>query len=227
MIPNPEQRKLLKDYLNKNLNYRETYLEFYDHILTALEDKPADTLFEDAMNNIIKEDFGGFEVMAAIETRYQRATLQQMKKKYLNYITAYFKFPLIGITSMFALLLYYVVIQSWFSFIVFLGVFFTMRFMPSIIKGVRYFKSGYTFANTKASVKDNAYIWLDYIAAAVLLLLFFLLKPSLLHNSISPVVWFKNTDPIIIALVLFSCALHTLTYYRVYRDEFKVSIVNN
>ena len=37
MKPSQQQQQWLKEYLYQVIKYRETYLEVYDHVLTALE----------------------------------------------------------------------------------------------------------------------------------------------------------------------------------------------
>ena len=62
----PEQQSLLQRHLRKILKYRETYAEFYDHIVTAVEAEKANILFDDAVIGIIKNDFGGVKGMRSI-----------------------------------------------------------------------------------------------------------------------------------------------------------------
>lgn len=223
MRPGIQQQKLLRQYLRDNLKYRETCMEFYDHILTALEVVSENISFEDAINNIIRKDFGGIEGMAVIEIRYQAATKTEMKKKYLSYVIQYLKFPLLGISTMLAFFFYCIAIQPWFNFIVFFEVLLVMRIMPSAFKWIRYFKLGYVFRDTKASAKDNVYVRLNYIHG--LILVFLLLASPSLHNT-TPIAWFRNANPIYISLILFLYALHTLTCYKVYKNEFAAIVIN-
>jgi hypothetical protein len=53
MKPNQNQQLQLQECLGKYLQYRETYAEFYDHIITALEAKPADAQFEETSKQMM------------------------------------------------------------------------------------------------------------------------------------------------------------------------------
>lgn len=215
-----EQQEFLKKYLRKNLSYRETYTEFYDHILSALEAKPQTMSFQDAIESVIAEDFGGYDGMTLIESRYKRAVTKEMQKKYLHYVMEYLKFPLIGVIAILTAVFYYITIQPWFGFMVFFGIILGTRLIPALLKGIRHFRLGYIFTDTKRSVKDGTFEWLDYIPG----ILFTLLLLCHISNQETPIEWFDRANPIGLALFLTSCALHSLAFYSVYKDEFKASI---
>lgn len=223
MKTSTEQQKLLRQYLRKSLKYRETYIEFYDHILTALEEQSIGVSFQDAINSIIREDFGGIEGMAAIEARYQKAAKGEMKNKYFDYFIECLKPPLIGITVALAILFYWITKQTWFNFSVFFEIFFTMRLIPAIVNHARWFKIGYTFLDTKKSVKDSFYMWLDYIPALIFVFLLFITPHARGESSI---VGFKNANPFYITAFFVIYGLHIITYYRIYRNEFKISLTS-
>ena len=220
MKPTTEQKEFLRKALTKTLLYRETYTEFYDHILSALEAKPGNMFLQDAIERIIEDDFGGHEGMREIESRYKKTTTKEIQKKYLAYITAYFKFPQIGITLMLTILFYWIAEQSWFGFGVFMGLFLIMRMTPSILRRGRNIFAGYIFTNPRSSVKDGVFEWLEYIS----FIFFALFIVCGRVYEYSPIDWFKKVSPAILTLVLVPCALHTLAYYKVYKNEFKINI---
>jgi len=220
MKPTTAEQEFLKKHLRKNVMFRETYIEFYDHILSALEAKPGNVSFQDAVENIIKEDFGGYEGIDTIEKRYKKAVFKEIQKKYWEYVVAYFKFPQVRGTAILILLLYWVTKQPWFSFWVFIGIFFAMRMTPAILRRARNIFSGYIFTNPQTSVKDGGFKWLDYISVT----LFALFITCGAVYGYSPIGWFKNVHPAVIAILLVLCALNTLAYYKVYKGEFKTSI---
>jgi hypothetical protein len=106
MKPNQQEQQKMQRYLSSKLKYRETYAEFYDHIMSALENKSTDIPFELAMQNVIQDDFGGVEEMQRIENYYQRSIFIEMKKKYMSYVLANLKLPGIIILSAFVVLAY-------------------------------------------------------------------------------------------------------------------------
>lgn len=216
-----EQKQFLSRSLRENLSYRETYVEFYDHILSALEAKPQTMNFQDAVKSVIDEDFGGYEGMILIESRYKRTVTKEMQKKYLNFVIEYLKFPLIGIIGSLTFVFYFIARQSWFNYMAFVEIAFAIRIIPTLLKWTRHLKMGYIFEDTKTSVKDSFFVWLDYVPALIVITLL-LLSPSVFKES--PAVWFSSAGSLIIAFILALFALHTLSFYRVYKDEFKASI---
>jgi hypothetical protein len=222
MKPTTEQQQFLSKYLSKNLSYRETYTEFYDHILSALETKPDIMDFQDAVDSIVTADFGGYDGMSGIETRYQKSIMGEMQKKYLAHVIDYLKFPLIGVTAVLAVVFYWIVVQPWFNFLVLIFLMAGMRLVARIIKGIIYFRTGYTFKNTKRSVKDGAFTWIDYIPGMLFILL--VTPYYVFHSGGSPIDWFKTAYPITFVIALLALAIHTLSCYRVYKNEFKTII---
>jgi len=220
MKPTAEQQQFLSKYLSKNLWYRETYTEFYDHILSALETKPDNMPFEDAVESIVAADFGGFEGMSLTEKQYKKTIFKEIQHQYLDHLIAYFKFPHVGITVILAILFYWVTKQSWFNFWVFIGIFAVLRMTPRVLWQIRNISAGYIFTRPKRSVKDSIFEWLDYISP--LLFAMFIISGAIFGYS--PIDWFKNINPIVLVPLLVLWALHTLAYYRVYKDEFKTSI---
>ena len=220
MKPTAEQQQFLSKYLSKNLWYRETYTEFYDHILSALETKPDNMLFEDAVESIVTADFGGFEGMSTTERQYKKTIFKEIQHQYLDHLIACFKFPHIGVTVILAILFYWVTKQSWFGFGVFIGIFAVLRVIPRMLWRVRNISAGYIFTRPKRSVKDGVFEWLDYIAP--ILFAVFIISGAICGYS--PIDWFKNINPIVLVPLLVLCALHTLAYYRVYKSEFKTTI---
>ncbi len=107
MKPSEQQLKVLQAYLYKTLSYRETYEEIYDHILSAVEFQPGNISFEDAVNNIIRNDFGSPENLLKIEKDIKNALVKDAVRKYFTYLSACFKFPGMLYTVMGALLTYY------------------------------------------------------------------------------------------------------------------------
>ncbi len=106
MKPNQQQELRLQAYLAKNLRYRETYAEFYDHILSVVETLPVGISFDNASEEVIEKSFGGIAGMRLIEQNYQRAVFAEMQKKYFSYAIESLKFPGIIIVAFFTLILY-------------------------------------------------------------------------------------------------------------------------
>ena len=222
MKPNQQQKQLLQKYLCKGLKYRETYEEVYDHILAALENKSLPLSFGDAVNYIIREDFGGMNGIALMEAQYQKSTMKEMQKKYLTYIIEYLKFPQTGILVIYSIIVYCLVKQPWFNLLIFGGVFFILRIIPRLLKTIRYFKKGYILRDTKRSVKDRFFSWLDYIPA--LLFCFFILFTPGFYKGL-PLLWLKNIDSFFITIFFVIYSLHALSCFKLYKYDLRTKYI--
>ena len=216
MKPTPGQLIFLRKYLHQNLEFRETYIEFYDHILTALENEADDIPFERTVQNIIQNDFGGFEGVAGIERSFKINATRQLQHKYANCMMGYFKRPAIGITLLLGLLLYLVAMQPWFGFWLFVALVLLIRLSTGSLRALRHIRSGYFFKSKLKSVKDYVFIWLDNIPV----MFFIMALIAFSFGNTSPVTWFKHVHPLLPVLFLEGMVLHAVAYYNVYDEEF-------
>jgi hypothetical protein len=218
MKPTPEQLTTLKNYLQQNLRFRETYIEFYDHILTALENENSDIPFSTSVQNILHDHFGGFDNIAKIEQSFKISATYDVKKKYAYNLGSFFKRSGVWVTMLLFALFFTVAMQPWFGFWSCMIAILVMRLLSSLLRGVRYIKSGYVFKSRLKSVRDGVFIWLDQIPVMV----FILIAIACSFNNESPVMWFSHVCHVVPALFLTAMALHTVAYYKVYSDEFKM-----
>jgi len=218
MKPTPEQLAFLKKYLHQNLEFRESYIEFYDHILTALEGIGNEVTFGRAVQDIVDRDFGGFENIAKIERSFKVNATRDVKKKYAHNLVSFFKPQGIWFTITLFALFYIAAMQSWFGFWPCMIAVLVMRLSLGVLRGVRHIRSGYVFQSRLRSVKDGVFIWLDQIPVMV----FILIAIACAFKTGSPVAWFGHISTAVSALFLTAMALHTVAYYKVYRDEFKM-----
>jgi hypothetical protein len=222
MKPNPTQELLLQKYLRDNLRYNETYAEFYDHILAALEDKTGTVNFETAVNEIVREGFGGMVGMRAIEMRYQQSIFHELRKKYLNYAIDNFKLPGVIVPVALGLLVYYVDNQPWFSFASYIVALFIVRIAPDVLNTIRRIRSPYIQGAPRASIKKGFLKWQNFIPGLILVV-WLSTSPGFFTNSSH----LQNTPPIILTVLMVLVSLHSLTYYKVYRDDIKTSFTVN
>ena len=222
MKPNLQQEQELQRYLNKNLKYRETYAEFYDHILTALEDKPANISFETLVKSIINEGFGGIEGMRIIEDKYQHASLNEMQTKYLDYALDNFKFPGIFITAAFGTLVYFISMQGWFTYGAFFIALFALRVVPNILQIINRVRLPYIDGAPRSSIKKGFSKWQNIIPVIVITV-WLVSSPGFFNDSSH----LENTPPLIMSVLMFLMGEHSLTYYKVYRDDIKSNFIVN
>jgi hypothetical protein len=221
MTPNPKQQLWLQQYLRNNLSYQETYAEFYDHILAALENMPLGVNFADAIKKVIDEDFGGIRGMRTIEIQYQKSTFREMQTKYFDALLSCLAFPQVFLLLAYSAIVCYTVQQRWYNFFVFLILMIVVRLIPGSMKLTRYVRSGYVFGDIKRSVKDSFFKWVDYISGIILLAV---LCGTDLFKSTPPAL-LKN--PIFNAIFLVICGWHAIALYRVYRHDITANPIIN
>lgn len=222
MKPTSQQQQYLSDYLSSNLAYRETYDEFYDHLLTALENEPADISFTDSVHSLVNKEFGGVTQLRQIEENYKNETLNDMKQRYLKYLTDYLKFPNVVPVIANSTIFYFMLNASLFNRSWFLAIYFLMAFVPSVINWTRAIRLGYFRSNSKRSIKDDGFTWMKYtpvtLFGVVAIYHYLFVKDT-------PANWFNTVDPLTITLIVMAYLLHIQAYYKVYQDQFKLSLV--
>jgi len=222
MKPTPDQELLLQKYLRKNLKYRETYAEFYDHILTAVEAEKSDILFDDLVIGTIKADFGGTKEMRLIENEYQRSVFKELKKKYRHYVLNNFRFPGIFITVTLGILIYFITKQPWFDMDLFLFNIIAIRVIPDILRLITYIGLPRIYKAPLRSIKTAFFKWQNFMTVFIFYLAYLLASHSLFSNP----VWLKEitVTPLIMTIPMLLLALHSLTYYKVCRDDIKAAL---
>lgn len=221
MKPTEEQIITLQKYLHDTLSYRETYEEIYDHILSAMEFQPAGLSFQDAVNNIIRDDFGGVKNMVKIERASKNALVNQSLNKYLRFVGLYFKLTFLPYAVLGCALGYYFLLKISVSLVVIESALAVLTIVvPGIIYNVRLFNTGYFLNTTRRSAKDKLFENLAGGPVRLFIVLNFWVSRTSTFNE-----WFAS-HPYIITMVIAVCTIYNLALYRLYRDEFKMAITN-
>jgi hypothetical protein len=220
MKTTPEQQSLLQRHLRKILRYRETYGEFYDHILTAVEAEKADVIFDDAVIGVIKNAFGGAQGMRSIEEQYKLSVFKELKKKYLDHAMDNFRFPGLLITIVLSALIYFMVKQPWFNLNVFLFNLLAIRTIPGILIMLSNIRSPKVYGAPKRSIKSDFFKWQNFFAVFIFFIAF---SMATSNNFPDPPAAFKKLIPGVptMTILMILIVLHSLTYYKVYRDDIK------
>lgn len=229
MKPTQQQKQWLQDYLYQVMEYRETYEEVYDHILTALEYKTGEQFFESMVIEIIADDFGGHNSLLEMEESCKNAIGKEVISHYWTYFGAFLKSPLVIFTAIIASLIYYV--ASHISFTTMAVIYFIIFYMPVFVLTIRGFMIGYKFANTKTTMWDSVFRKIVYKP-----FLYYLLF-SILFNSLFislSYVFGNNTDthaPGIrdcysLTIILTVLIIHTFSYFKIYREEYKTNLIS-
>lgn len=219
MKPTLQQEENLRTYLRNELLYRETYEEVYDHIITALQQKPQHVSFQDSVNQIIKDDFGGGKGMVEMEKKCYELVADEAVSQQWNYFKSNFRFPSLVYTLILFLTIYLIVSKiAPTSFIISFLV-FTGFVVPGILILLRYFNLGYYTLDTKKSIKDNIMRKIAYLFYQVILF-----PLMLLLNHKKYIDSFIIDHTIIIDLGITVLILYILSLIKLSRDEFKVYI---
>lgn len=230
MTPTPEQKQWLKEYLYEALSYRETYDEVYDHILLALENKPAQEFFESNVYQIIDEDFGGSINMLNMEVDCKTVTDKEVKTQYWRTFISWFTTPLVAYTA--AIFVFLFLISGIKSFAVAIGMTVIIGLiglvLPIILISIRSFRIGRKYGDTKASIRDSAFRWLIY---GFFLVSWFILGPAfkfltflLMHLFTHPPLNFYISRALgtMSSMIII---IHFFTLVKLYRDEFKTQMI--
>ncbi|MES2807057.1 MAG: hypothetical protein V4619_00430 [Bacteroidota bacterium] len=219
MKPTKAEKQWLRKHLNGLLHYSETCAEFYDHILTSAEHH-ADGDFKHIVNNIIENELGGEVGMAAIEWRYHTTATTDIQKKYWLYLKAFLSLKSIPLVITGFALIYWITVQTWFTSGVFMTSFLSFSMMVTLLSGARHFRTGFVYGFTKASVKDDGFSWMKKAPSVLffgVIFFNFIFRYSL---DIQPV-----NQPLVVTIVFSLLSLHTLTFYKIYREQFKISFI--
>jgi hypothetical protein len=219
MKPTSQQEENLRTYLRNELLYRETYEEVYDHILTALEQKPQDISFQDSVNQIIKDDFGGGQDLVEMEKKCYKLASDEAISQQWNYFKSNFKFPKLIYTLILFLTIYLIVSKIAHASFIISFLVFTGFVVPGILILLRYFNVGYYTLDTKKSIKDNIMRKIAYLFYQVILF-----PLMLLLNHKKYIDSFIIDHTIIIDLGITVLILYILSFIKLSRDEFKVYI---
>lgn len=214
-----QQEEILRKYLRKVLLYRETYEEVYDHILTALQQKPQHVSFQDSVNQIIKDDFGGGRGLIKMEKKCYKLASDEAISQQWNYFKSNFKFPKLIYTLILFLTIYFIVSKIAYALFIIAFLVFAGFVVPGLLILFRYFNVGYFTLDTKKSIKDNIMRKIAYLFYQVILF-----PLMLLSNHKKYIDFFIIEHTIIITLGITILILYIMSFIKLSKDEFKVYI---
>jgi len=227
-----QQQQWLKEYLNGVLIYRETFEEVYDHVITGLTTNTNIVSFEHSVNDIINNDFGGYEQLPKLEKASKKAATKNSIKVFLTHFAGYFKFPsllyVIAASVVTYFLILYLQIFSWNLWeILLLGI--VIQTVPAISGNkifaalkTRYSQTGEVFNHTqiKPSLKDG--FFKRMAMTPFYLFLFINLILSLLKDG---AVLSNNAISIGTALSIIITVLYELALKKSYSDDLETGII--
>jgi hypothetical protein len=218
MKPTEQQLKVLQDYLHKTLTYRESYEEIYDHILSALQHQPEGVNFQDTINAIIINDFGGHKNLLKVEKAQKDALVSDMYKKYRNYFISYFKTPNLFYVILAWAATYFYFTRVSISTTVLVVLFTLIIFAPYVICLLRFYTTGYILGTKQKSAKDRSFGML----AGVPTRLFVVLNALAVWSNASFYSFFSKADNYILVTIFLAAMLFNLALYKLYKNEFNI-----
>ncbi len=218
MKPTLQQEEILRKYLRDALAYRETYEEVYDHILSALEQKPQGIPFQEAVNQILNDDFGGGKGLVEMEKKCYQSVVDETIGQQWKYFKSNFKFPNLIYTLILFLTIYFIVSKIAFASFIIVFLVFAGILVPGLFMLIRYYWMGYFTLDTKKSIKDKI---MGKIAGRCSQLIMFTMlflsnKKHLAINS-----WVSNYTAIV-TLTVTVFIFYILSFIKLSKDEFKV-----
>lgn len=148
-----EQLQVLQIILSGYVKYKETYEEVYDHVLTDLENGYYSKPFDEAINTIVLNDFGGSAGLRLMERKRRWAVARQVLAKQGRYLINHFKWPLLPVTITIYALIYYLITNFNFGFNRLYFLVATVL-IANLCTRFRMFRTGYIFINSRKSIKD-------------------------------------------------------------------------
>lgn len=218
MKPDAKQMKVLQDYLQKTMNYRESYEEVYDHIISALETLPQDADFEEAINTIIKNDFGGHDNLLKIEQSIKTAMIAEAKRAYWACLKDILSFPSICYPLILGIILYRVLSTQNISPLALSFAGFAIIFTPPLLSFIRYYSIGYLFGDKGDTIKDESFRYLSY-------------RPMFLFSAVTiyPHIWgitkfsvWDNIYPVATTLCLLIPLIYNMAMFKLYKKEMRL-----
>jgi hypothetical protein len=214
------QDELLKHYLRKVFLYRETYEEVYDHMISALQERPYTQSFQDAVNDIIRRDFGGHNNLISMEKNCKKAMVKELRNKQFGYFVSFFKFPQLLLVLGFSVGVYLIMSKSLLSPHTLRWIFWGMGLLPYFAIPLRFFYTGYVFGETKRSIRDSMMGDLSMLPMRV----FIAASALYVINGLYATAFYPSPVMITIGVVIY--ALYFLAYFKLSKDEIKVRMVS-
>lgn len=221
MKPTEQQDILLRKYLLDSLLYRETYQEVYDHVLSALENREFNGTLEEAVNQILREDFGGYDKLRELENTAKRAAIADGVNTFTRFLVSYFRLPRLLCTMVAVVVIYFSIGQIKLAPIMFEAILGIIILTPAILSLRRYYVIGYLFRDTKKSIRDDVFGRISMVPTR----LFVIFGIFITINFDKGKNIFDHTTPTVLTALYVLSAIYLLSLIRLYRDEFKLSVV--
>lgn len=219
MKPNTEQLESIKNILGSVTNYRETYAELYDHILTALDAIPDNDSVPQALYHIVEVELGGKKGIAKIEATYKKVATKEVFRRYMAYLVSYLLSPFLLVAIALTVLAYKFFTKSFEEFGWLRVVCMWLNVIPISVTKIIMAKAKRDGLYNKVSVIRTIYSW------AVAFPIYLSLALQLIIFLVSLVVSLNFNQYLYINLAMFFLNIFiVLATYRLCRDELKLRL---
>ncbi|MVN20552.1 hypothetical protein [Mucilaginibacter arboris] len=192
--------------------------------MTALEQKPSEISFQDAVNTIINNDFGGGKGLVEMEKKCYESVVDEMLGQQWNYLKSNFKFPNLFYTLILLLTFYFVVSNIPFApFII--AFLLTTIVVVSILTLARYFYIGYFTLDTKNSIKDKIIARIASIPGMLIHPGIIFVWSFFLNRNTNKLNLLVTNHAVIVAIFISMFILYIISFIRLNRQEFKVYMI--
>ncbi|GAB3938440.1 hypothetical protein [Mucilaginibacter myungsuensis] len=202
-----QQDAAVREYLNRYIKYNEVKAEMYDHVMTALEHTPEDSVYGEAMNTVMN-DIGGIKGLKAIQRSAKRTVIKAMVKQYLQsgklVLSSFWMLPVICITG-----LAYFILPTGQPFMELFGIPF-MGYLTG--SGVRLWQKatrGYTEGSVVTAAFDTVVPFIQFLPVTILLI------PKMMFFSFE-----LPFPPVVFVSIIFLCLLHVATAIKFSSTQF-------
>lgn len=154
MKPTLQQEEILKAYLSDTLKYRETIDEVYDHILSAVEIRSENVSFQDAVNQVLSNDFGGGEGLVKMEKQHLLDASWEGYVKMSRSLKSNFRFPNVLYTLIFFYIINYAIQNIHINYTKAVALFPCSAILFLVLGLARKFFIGYFTGDTRKSIND-------------------------------------------------------------------------
>lgn len=214
------QQQILRAYLDKELTYKETYNELYDHIASGLENLPESSSFEVALKTYVSKEFGGPNGLHLIEKQYRATVVSGIKKQYSDNMRQFLKFPNLVVLVVFTMVVYIVFSATGFNTKWYFMLAFTLSLTTNKLKITQYYCASY-WRKAKASVKYNCFAVIKFVPVVLLALI----GPTCIFIAEEfPGEWLNTVGPIVATLTFVVYVAHLTVFYKMHRAEYKVDM---
>jgi len=211
-----EQLAGLQQELNYAVKYQETYDELYDHILSEIETYPEQPLYATTIaKQIIDNDFGGYEALKQMEKDRVKLVNVAMRKKHWQNMNEFFNLPVAVFTIVLTIAAYYVAATPHGSRLLLVATTF-IALAPIMYvfykKTMKKYGEWLSENYRKQSLKEN-YIFIAAIFA------------NSMYNLLNFAAKQVQMNAIVVMLIFVLYMVYVLSFFKLYRQEFKMQLI--